>query len=418
MLSPPDHPICSFVEDLDLVIVGAGPAGLAAAAAASEHGLSFMLLERGLRVAHRDRSDSDHLVTGVGGAGLYSDGKFSFAPSATALWRLEPQPTLRDAYGWVATLLAQFDLVAPPFPEEVPTDVVDGEIKRYPSKYLSLEDRLSLISNLESRVRDHVVTGAYASLAASDDTVSVTFEGRSGFTARTAIIASGRFGPLDDLPGVRSSFRRVEVGMRVEQPADLFALDRGGLGDALDPKWIARSDDGRLEWRTFCCCRRGEVVETRFGDLVTVSGRADGPPTDRSNFGLNVRLLDRLEAEFALSRAIEAAGRPALRVTADDLLHDWRNGRVVDTLGPVVTAALSEGLKRLATVLDVDFSDGLLHLPAIEGVGYYPAVERHLRVSDTIWVAGDASGAFRGIVPALVSGRMAALEIADRRRGG
>jgi hypothetical protein len=39
-----------------------------------------------------------NLTTGVGGCGLYSDGKFSFFPSATQLWQLRTRAALAASY--------------------------------------------------------------------------------------------------------------------------------------------------------------------------------------------------------------------------------------------------------------------------------------------------------------------------------
>jgi hypothetical protein len=402
------------MDECELIVLGAGPAGLAAAVAARERGVSFVVVERGSAARGRDRVRSEDLVTGVGGAGLFSDGKFSFAPSATSLWRLEPREGLREAYEWTAGLLRGHGMDSPPFPEYVEVDGGDG-VKRYPSQYMRLEERLAIVESMEALAEDRIVTGVDARLRAEGHRVVAALP--SGPTCgAAAVIASGRFGPLRGIDGVVPTFRRVEIGMRVEQPADRFALDVGPLDDLLDPKWVRGSPDGRYEWRTFCCCRRGEVVDTRFGDFVTVSGRADGPPTKRSNFGLNVRFLVPAEGEIALASALEAAREPPLRVAVEDLIDGPAESRVAEALGPPVAVALADGLAALCSELGAEVDGASLHLPAIEGVGYYPPVSGSLRVSPTVWVAGDASGVFRGLVPAFVSGRLAAMQALDAVR--
>jgi hypothetical protein len=201
--------------------------------------------------------------------------------------------------------------------------------------------------------------------------------------------------------------------MRVEQDAARFALDADPVAGLLDPKWIQRSADGRVEWRTFCCCRRGEVIETRFDGLSTVSGRADGPPTDRSNVGVNVRFLHPGEATAALELVRQAAGEQPLRISASDLLDDPASNAVAERFGRMIAQDLAAGLVVFAADLRTDLSGAVLHLPALEGVGYYPAVDHTLKVAPGIWAAGDATGVFRGLVPALVSGRLASVTAAD-----
>ena len=76
----------------DVAIVGAGPAGLSAARALrfAAPSLSVSVFESGsLRDPGDPLGDPARLVRGVGGAGLWSDGKFSFFPSASRLWGLE-----------------------------------------------------------------------------------------------------------------------------------------------------------------------------------------------------------------------------------------------------------------------------------------------------------------------------------------
>ena len=75
----------------DVVVVGAGPAGLSVAHGLRGSGLKVLLVEEGRACIERDRDSQTDVPSGVGGAGLFSDGKFSFYPSATRLWTL-PRP--------------------------------------------------------------------------------------------------------------------------------------------------------------------------------------------------------------------------------------------------------------------------------------------------------------------------------------
>jgi len=102
------------------VIIGAGPAGLAAAAACSARGLSVVLFEAGASVEDRNHAEHAGLTQGVGGAGLFSDGKFSFFPSATRLWRLQPETRLRQAYAWTSSKLSPLGIDCPDFPAAKP----------------------------------------------------------------------------------------------------------------------------------------------------------------------------------------------------------------------------------------------------------------------------------------------------------
>ena len=403
------------MEAVDLAILGAGPAGLAAGATAAEKGLSCVILEAGKEAPHREHGRAADLVTGVGGAGLYSDGKFSFAPSASALWGLKPHAALREAYEWVVARLDEHGVDSPAFPDDGPrAQGRSGHLKAYPSRYMSFEGRMALVASLTRRLQDPPRAHSFASLTPDPDGVTVSCSDGTCIRAQAAVVASGRFGSLHLAQTLDSRFRRVEIGMRVEQDAGKFALDASPFAQLLDPKWVCRSPDGKYEWRTFCCCRDGEVVETSFDGLTTVSGRADCPPTGRSNFGLNVRFSDADEGMRALRRALEAARRPAIRLPARELLGAPDASEVAQSLGAEVACSLAAGLEALAEDAGRSLQDASLVLPAVEGVGYYPHVDDTLRVANAIWAAGDVAGVFRGLVPALVTGRMAAVGVAGK----
>ncbi|OKK04745.1 hypothetical protein AMK26_15710 [Streptomyces sp. CB03234] len=410
------------MENYDLVIIGSGPAGLAAAARLAGAPYSVALIDGGKPVTERDRYAAVDMTRGHGGAGLFSDGKFSFFPSASELWTLPRTADLQDAYTWTCDLLGSYGLDTPPFPSD-PTaySVGAGEwiLKEYPSDYLSLEARLRLTADMVAATDATVITETEVEKAVHEpdgDLFRLTLSDAKGqtseLTARRLVVASGRFGPL----GLRTlteerSFRRLEVGFRIEQPADkAFFKDM----KQLDPKLRFREQDGSVEWRTFCACRDGEAALTETQGLWTVSGRSDCPATGRSNVGFNTRILDEAVAKRAMAPALAAmadeesyftlsmealmAGEPAAVATFEGVY------------GPELREIMVRGLTRLAATYPViRDTDTRLIGPTLEGVGWYPKVDGDLRLLDTpAWVAGDACGLFRGIVAAMISGHYAA----------
>jgi len=410
-----------------VVVVGAGPAGLAAGVALLERGVRVAVVDHGPALVDRGDGHDPDFVNGAGGAGLYSDGKFSFFPSASSLWKLSPPSGLDEAYLWVAGLLAERGIAVPPAPSgrergklAVAPAAGASIMKAYPSMYVGIEDRRALVERLADRLGDALLLRTHARLldAGSPKLALRSLEGRAErlVSPRAAIYAAGRFGPLGwPRELAPAAFCRVEIGVRLEQPADRFFL--AGEGET-DPKWICRSADRRCEWRTFCCCKQGEVISTSFQGIVTVSGRADCPPTGRSNVGLNVRLLDRREAMDALERLLERRGAPSTS-TAAEVLADPERSEIADTLGPPTARRIAEGLSAVVKRFAFEADGARLYAPALEGLGYYPAVGRALRVDSLpIWVAGDNTGRFRGIVAALISGRMAAAGAAEQIASG
>lgn len=402
--------------EVDVLVVGAGPAGLAAASAAADAGLSVAALESGSASAFRDREDPADVGGGVGGVGLFSDGKFSFRPSATRLWDLVPAGDLDRSYAWLLGLIrdqswvGSIDLVG--HNNETPRDgVID---KRYPSFYMSFEDRERLIGRLSNglgaslwpgwRVRAVGWRGSHWEVTGS----SGEKDGR--WRARAVVVAPGRFGPTGiDVGELEVRPGRLEVGIRLEQASDAFLL-RGH--PATDPKFVI---DTGLGWeaRTFCCCRGGEVLGVKNAGLVTVCGRADGEDTGRSNVGVLVRAHDEGAAAVVLERCL-AVGR-MIANPADELLRG--RGPIAEVLGPVASKAIVGAITTIADLMGrpVPGAEATAWGMAVEGIGRYPSVSSSLRWgSAPIWVAGDATGLFRGLTAAFVSGYFAGLRaVAD-----
>jgi uncharacterized FAD-dependent dehydrogenase len=132
------------------LIVGAGPAGLSAAAAiSSEPNAKIFVIDTGSDLLERNHENADDLGCGVGGAGLFSDGKFSYYPSGTKLYDLPHQDAVQKSYEWVANVLGEVGIESQPFPKNVKAEKLGMfSIKGYTSSYGSLEQRRMLIKML------------------------------------------------------------------------------------------------------------------------------------------------------------------------------------------------------------------------------------------------------------------------------
>jgi hypothetical protein len=393
-------------------------------------GFSVFVADSGLDATTRDHSNPKHLGMGVGGCGLFSDGKFSFRPSATKLWALEGVADLGVAEAWTLDRLRAVGLGSLDIPATRTSDVrLDGATrKRYPSLYLSLPARRQLVDGLVRECGGGVNTqttvlrlglsasGTLRCLLRSSDRGEVQID------ARAAILATGRMGPIawsNVFPEGRMVFRRVELGVRIDHPSGV-----GPLAAYADPdvKIVYGGTDPDAEWRTFCSCRGGQVVGISYSSLAAYSGRADAGPGDRFNFGLNLRLADPGTAASAWAALLRAQGGlvagelpPPVRLV--DVLASPESQAQPEMVAAVAAhfgggwQPLVDGVRRITDGFpELVEADTLVYGPAIEGVGYYPDVDNTLRAAPhPIWVAGDASGLFRGNTAALVSGYYAGL---------
>lgn len=406
----------------DVAIVGAGPAGLSVATALCAAGRSTVVFEKGRAVDARERRNPGDLVTGVGGAGLFSDGKFSFFPSATELWRLEPRARVETAYSQFTALLSDaasnpYSLpLFPPEPSRVRTASAPRGItaKRYFSIKTDLEDRLRIVGRLQSELGRAIRTQASVEKIelGNGGLLSITYrEGgvNKALICKALVLAGGRFSSIslpEIAPWIPLSYHRTEFGVRIETNAEEFFLEDS---EVLDPKLLVNTGVPGVEWRTFCTCRNGEVLETDFDNLVSYSGRSDVDPTQFSNVGFNVRLMreDLIRRDAALAGEIVKLfdGKiGAFKVGIGDFMSGSASA-----YGGRMDQLLRSGLRALKIPAR---SRAIITGPCIEGVGYYPAIDRSLRVEGLpVWAAGDTAGNFRGLTAAFVSGTLCGLNV-------
>jgi uncharacterized FAD-dependent dehydrogenase len=424
----------------DVLIVGAGPAGLAAATACLSRNAKFIVVDSGSPVDMRDRDNHREICSGVGGAGLFSDGKFSFFPSATNLWTLADRECLGASYAWLARAIDPLGIHAPSFPDLTSIDSGNADrgqddlcIKGYPSFHMPYENRVGLTRSLASPIRDSLITDTNIKAirfdAGTNRFVCITSTpGQSEFTfltVKSVIFAGGRFGPVQwgtIFSDIATVYRRLEVGVRIQQAAtDFFLKD----DPRLDPKVLLRSNDPRYEWRTFCCCRDGEVMVTRCSGLTSVSGRSDGLKCGQSNVGFHVRISDQALGTELWPHVLQTLRNLPLSAPMPEslplfLADGLGNGAKKESkqaaiLGPRVARLVAEGLDRLRkSSLPFLDDDALVIAPALEGVAFYPEVDAGLRCGALpLWVVGDATGLFRGLSAAMISGYYAGTRASD-----
>ena len=269
-------------------------------------------------------------------------------------------------------------------------------------QHLPLSSRQKLIESLQSRIVSKLRTATQVtSITAEHGRCQVGIRDASAFetclTPDGLILASGRFGPLltQSSLGISHVFRRLEVGVRIEQPSGIFFLAQH---KQLDPKLILKDPQKGLEWRTFCCCRQGEVVAIRHQGVIAVSGRSDVIKTDFSNIGFLVRFTDKDCSDRLwpqLLGRVRSLSVPAKMPLVDFVQSkDPQNTPIGLVLGPDVANAIVYGLRGLLAEFGPEnFNDAILHAPAMEGLARYPLFDQSLKSPDgPIWGAGDVTG--------------------------
>lgn len=400
-------------QKFDCIIIGAGPAGLLAARHLKYRGRKFMIIERGRHLPGRTKNNEKDVVCGVGGAGLFSDGKVSYFPSATSLWLLNSESRLRKSFAIFEELLRRFGVPSlkwdPAWRNCFTPNQYQSEHfqKRYRSDYIDFNTRSKLIENLYEEVGAENFTlqcnvvkiqkepNGY--LLLTDNVNS------SELQTHTVIYCGGRVGSLDFsrlLEFHQSTFIKYEVGVRIECLSSLFDLYKNDQTDCKIIKHV--NGEVGLQVRTFCCCRDGEVIRSNVHDIISFNGSAEDEKTGKSNIGINVRVTDENvypNITEEIKRIINGHVEP-FECTVSDLLEAY-NERVF--LGSATDKIIVSFMKEILPI--ACSSDATIYGPVIDGFGYYPRVDNNLQyVDEKIWLAGDSVGRFRGLTAAMISG--------------
>ena len=346
-----------LVENHDTVVIGAGVSGIACALALRKRLKPVLVLERGKRVEERSRTTDN--ASGFGGSGLFSDGKYSFWPASTSLYD-------------IPLITPYVDAVAATLPRAVSYDLAyDGDRgawdhKPHPCVCQPLRERSAVMKRQQATLRGSV---RFEQNVTYSDARGMLVSNGILIAYKNLVLAGGKFMSLcKTFDWVPKTYRRFEYGIRLEAPHRTPLFDEM-KGD--DPKYTSGP------YRTFCCCRQGEVV---LIDDLAYSGRADGPKTKHSNIGFNVRTDPiALPLPFKL---------PLSLFMAFDLFGDDKR--------------LQTGLASFLDAFDVSAADRatmFVYGPCWESVGNY------FTQSDRVFTCGDASGTYRGLVSAMASGR-------------
>jgi phosphomevalonate kinase len=405
----------SNLDMYDILFVGGGPANLFSAQYLSALGskLSFLVVDIGKKIEERNHDSEVECATGIGGNGLYSDGKFSHYPAGTELWKMDKY-LLEKAYILYSDLMSKYYSVPSfPYPDEPKTDFDAGEcwkLKDYETHYLSLDERYDLVKRMTCEYTNKILTETEVigvSKGINNYVVkcqNISKKEEFDIVCKKIVFGGGRFMPLfiKKIGFIPTEFKRVELGVRLQGSADSKLYN---VSSNIDPKFIIKHDD--IEYKTFCWCRSGETVCTNFNGIKTWSGRSDCEPTGLSNFGFNIKF--RNDSYMALLYdAIET--KPFSVPFNDDHL--------VPESYRTIYSKIKTGLSSFLELWKIkDLSDFMIKGPTIEGIGYYPITDEYLKIpNEEMYVVGDSTGKFRGIVASMLSGAFVAAKLIDEER--
>jgi len=459
-----------MAKNYDVVIVGAGPAGIFASLELCNAGLNVLLLDKGGEIDARvcpvqNKSgccalcSPCNLVSGFGGAGAFSDGKLTLSTQVGGrlkeLIGLDQAQALID---YVDSIYLKFG--APPKvygvggnTSELEREAASVGLTLTPVKLRHLgtelcHETLKAMQNYLSSKLDIRLGTTIKNIIVDDGEVkAVETSNGERLSCRYLILAPGREGAEwlgNEAKRLKLGLKSnpVDVGCRIEVPMTTMEKLTSTLYES-KLEFYSKSFNDRV--RTFCMCPGGEVIMESTGGadpVITVNGVGyTQPRTKNTNFAILVSttFTEPFHEPIAygkyLARLANILSGGVLVQRLGDLMDGRRstqarlqNNSIEPTLKAATPGDLSFALpyRYLKNIVEMlQAMDRLVSgvaspytlLYGIE-VKFYSSQLKLTSCLETevsnIFAAGDGAGVSRGLVQASASGIVAAREILKR----
>ncbi len=450
-------------DNYDVLIVGAGPAGMFAANGIAGRGFSILIVDMGKEVEKRNcplntisvctHCNPCNIMCGVGGSGTFSDGTLNLRPDIggdlaelthdqSEAWKLVGEvDEIYLKYGANSVLNK---------PDENKVMQLKRTSASLGARFIEITQRHmgsdkapEVISRFEEDLRsrgvEFLLNAEVLDLKIDDGRCYgvVLRDGRE-INARRVILAPGRIGSpwVDELVKkhhIKAKIGPIDVGVRVEVPA----LVMDPVTDInRDPKFHIRTKTYDDLVRTFCTNRHGFVVKEEYQDFVAINGHSFADEeSDNTNFAFIVRieLTHPIENTTDYGKSIAKLAttigghKPVLqrlgdlrrgrrstqarieRNTTIPTLKDFTPGDISMALPHRIVMSIIEGLEVLNQIIPgVASYSTLLYAPEIKFYAMQIQVNDGLETSVSgLFAAGDGCGLSRDIVNVSATGILA-----------
>jgi uncharacterized FAD-dependent dehydrogenase len=408
--------------EVETVIIGAGPSALPCCDILNQNGKDFLIIDKG--EIERDTLDIHNIINGFAGASLYSDGKISFYPSGTNVWKLNDEDVVINGLVYLCTMINKFggteegmldiEKVVNDFYEVQETKEGEFIHKPYKSVYISMDTRMRIVKYYSDMLKSRFLEKHIVYEVKKQNEYYEVYYQKNGvynvdniIKCKNVVCCGGRFMPMFlKIKFAKKVFKRIEMGIRFESDSEssLWKKLKG-----TDPKYYKNKE--LEQWRTFCCCREGMTTESVYNGLLSHSGRADCEKTGRSNIGFNYRTYDGTE----LSKFKEYVNglrrnKVSYNMKLEEYLklEEYPHNRIIKGLKDFI---------KTFELTDEDLEKVNIIGPCIEGCGKYWKLNNNLKIpNESIWICGDASGIFRGLTASIISGYYAGRQIIENKK--
>ncbi|MGZ4932867.1 MAG: NAD(P)/FAD-dependent oxidoreductase [Halobacteriota archaeon] len=454
----------------DVIIVGAGPAGMCAANELADRDLRVLVVDRGHDIKERHCPMEDigkcaeckncDIMCGVGGSGTFSDGTLNLRPDIggdlaaltgdyALAWELvEHVDNLFLKYGAPEKLYnATGDQV-----EKLKRDAaaVGVHFIEIPQRHMGSDNAPHIIENFENDLKSRGIIFRLNSevhdLLIDDGTCSgVLLKHGEKLVSRYTLLCPGRIGgewvnTLVKRHGISAKHGAIDIGVRVEVPS--IIMDPVTKINH-DPKFHIRTKRYDDFVRTFCTNEHGYVVKERYEGFIGTNGHSlKSKRSDNTNFAFLVRteLTEPLEDTTRYGKSVSklattiGGGNPILQRMGDlrrgqrstwsrirrnpvkNTLEDVTPGDVSMAMPHRIVMNIIEGLEKLNEVIPGVAADStLLYAPEVKFYAMELQVSKELATNIRgLFAAGDGTGLSRDIINAAATGVIAGRGILKR----
>lgn len=453
----------------DVIIVGGGPAGLFAAYHLKEYSkLKVLLIEKGKNPLERKcpnhnlqkciQCDPCNILSGIGGAGLYSDGKLNFIPrlGKTDLTQFMSMTSAQELIDETEQIFTKFKMDGPVFPTNMnEAKQIRKEAKRFGIDLLLIKQKHLGSDNLPGYIADMAkyIQSKGLEIKTKENVVDIieknghikgVITDKGKYNAASVILAPGRIGAnwmssIAQKYKINLSQRGIEVGIRVEVHNDIME-DLCNI--IYDPTFFIQTSTYDDQTRTFCTNQGGFISLENYKDFVCVNGHAySNKKSSNTNFAFlsKVILTEPVTDNQAYGESIGklatiiGGGKPILQRFGDlkrGRRSTWNRiskGYIEPTMTNVVCGDIAmalperiltnliEGLEVLNSVVPgISNDETLLYAPEIKFFATQVKTDSHLETAiKGMYVAGDGPGVAGNIVSAAATGIIPAKRIIE-----
>jgi uncharacterized protein len=460
--------------DWDVIIIGAGPAGMCAANELADRGIGVLVIDRGRDIKERHcpmeeagkcaQCKQCDIMCGVGGAGTFSDGTLNLRPDIggdlaaitgdnPAAWALvDYVDGLFLKYGAPKRLYTADGAQVEKLKRSAAS--VGVHFIEIPQRHMGSDNAPRIIENFENDLKSRGtvfrLNAQVRDLLIEDNTCTgVLLEHGEKLSSRFTLLCPGRIGgewvnTLVKRHGMDAKHGAIDIGVRVEVPS--IIMDHITKINH-DPKFHIRTKRYDDFVRTFCTNEHGFVVKERYEGFIGTNGHSlKSRRSDNTNFAFLVRteLTEPLEDTTRYGKSVSklattiGGGNPILQRMGDlrrGQRSTWsriRRNPVKNTLEDVTPGDISmamphrivmdiiEGLEKLNEVIPGVASDStLLYAPEVKFYAMELQVSQELATSTKgLYAAGDGTGLSRDIINAAATGVIAGRAILQQLEKG